>query len=122
MVNVCKKTCKECPFSNQSMKGWLADYDVQDIQNYMSREVSFPCHMMMSKDDMDANETKEAIANGEMSLCRGYVESVIKSAKMPYANKQLVEAIAQVREEGLSDNTMSIFEFINHHTISVKKL
>jgi len=100
------------------MKGWLADYEIQDFQNYMSREVSFPCHMMMTKDNLDANETKEAITNGEMSLCRGYVESIIKSAKMPYMNKQLVEAIAQVKEEGLSNNTMSIFEFRTYHTLN----
>ena len=111
----CAKQCKECPFSKNSMQGWLSDYTGQDIINFMNAEASFPCHMQMTDGSLDIEQTKEAIEKGEMKLCRGYVECVIKSAKSPYKNEQLVEAIKLVKEEGLSENTMDIFEFLEHH-------
>lgn len=113
----CAKMCKECPFSKNSLKGWLSDYTGQDILNFMSAEASFPCHLQMSDGDLNIDETKEAIANGKMKLCRGYVECIIKSGKSPYVNKQLVDVIAMVREEGLSDDSMNIFEFLEHHNV-----
>lgn len=113
----CAKMCKECPFSNKSMKGWLSGYGKQDILDFMSAEVSFPCHLQMSDGDLNSFETQKAIENGEMKLCRGYVECTIKSAKSPYQNKQLVDAIKVVKEEGLSDNSMDIFEFLKHHNL-----
>jgi len=117
-VSVCPKMCKECPFSKNAMPGWLADYTPQDIQNYMSHEAFFPCHMMMPEgvDDMNQQQVQDAIAAGEMKFCRGYVESMIKSGKMPYKNKALVEAYNKVKAEGVSPNTMNIFEFTKHHT------
>jgi hypothetical protein len=113
---VCKSTCSECPFSNKSQRGWLSDYTLDDFKNYMAAEVSFPCHMQMSKDDKTVEEAAEAVNRGEMTLCRGYVECVIKSAKMPYKNDALMKAVEMVNDEGLSEHTMSIFEFIEHHT------
>jgi len=114
-VNMCSKACGECPFRKNSMAGWLADYSTEDIVAYMRGDVSFPCHMTMTNDDMSPADCKDAIERGEMKLCRGYVEMLIKSAKMPSTNQQLLDAMEQVRKEGLSDNTMSIFEFIEHH-------
>lgn len=115
-VTVCKTTCKECPFSNKSQRGWLSDYTIDDFQKYMAGEATFPCHMQMSVDDKTVEEAKEAVNKGEMTLCRGYVESVIKSAKMPYKNEVLIKAVELVKEEGLSEHTMDIFEFREHHT------
>lgn len=115
IVTFCAKTCKECPFSNTSLNGWLADYTFEDIQAMMATEKSFPCHMQLSENNLTFEEAEKAINDGKIKLCRGYVECIIKSAKSPYKNKQLVDAIAKVKAEGLSDNTMSIIEFRQHH-------
>ena len=116
-VNLCPKICGECPFSNRSMKGFLADYEIEDFYKFMSSEVAFPCHMRMGEEDVDAQEAEGKISNGEMTICRGYVESLIKSGKSPKHSEILKKAIKQVKEDGLSDKTMSIFDFQKHHTI-----
>lgn len=113
----CAKTCKECPFSNKSMSGWLSDYTGQDILNFKNAEASFPCHMQMPDKDMSVEETQKAIDNGEMKLCRGYVEFIIKSAKRISRNEQLAKAIEEVKAEGLSEHTMDMFEFFKHHKL-----
>jgi hypothetical protein len=120
-INVCAKQCNECPFSNKSIPGWLADYTTEDIQQYMFNEAFFPCHKMMKEDDMTQDQVQEAIQAGEIKFCRGYVESMIKSAKMPYKNKLLVEVFKKVKEEGLSETSMDIMEFREHHTKLTKK-
>lgn len=116
-VVVCKKLCSDCPFSKKSMAGFLADYTIEDFQKYMSNEASFPCHKMMSVGDKSVEETHEEIKNGKMKFCRGYVESVIKSAKMPRSNDLLIKAMEIVKEDGLSEDSMDIFEFRKFHTL-----
>ncbi len=112
---VCKKMCGDCPFSKKSTKGFLADYTVQDFVDYHRMEVSFPCHKV-TPTDMDVKQTHQAIQDGSMHFCRGYVESVIKSCKMPL-NPLLKEAIEIVKKDGLSDDSMSIHDFVKNHTI-----
>lgn len=113
--NTCAKVCKECPFSKNSIPGWLADYSIDDIQSYMNNEALFPCHLMLSEESLSQEDVQDKIESGELKLCRGYVESVIKSAKSPRYNKHLIEAIAKVKSEGLSDETMAIWDFRKHH-------
>jgi len=115
----CAKTCKECPFSNTSLPGWLSDYTGQDILNFKNAEASFPCHMQMTDGDLSVEQTQQAIDKGEMKLCRGYVEFVIKSCKQVTKNEQLAKAIEEVKADGLSDHTMSMFEFFKHHKLEV---
>jgi hypothetical protein len=112
---ICKKICNECPFSNKSLSGWLGGYSIDDIIKFQREEISFPCHMMMSNGDMSLIEADKAIKNGSIKLCRGYVESIIKSAKSPFMNKTLVQAISEVRAEGLSEDSMAIWNFKKHH-------
>jgi len=114
-VNICSKLCGECPFSKNSPQGWLAEYTVDDIKTYQNQEVLFPCHLMVKDEDMSQGEVTEAIENGDMKLCRGYVESMIKSCKMPKYSETLKQAIAIVKEQGLSENSMSIWDFKKHH-------
>ena len=95
---VCKKVCSECPFSNQSIKGWLADYSIEDLVQMVTTEQSFPCHKLMDH-GMDSGEAQDLIQDGEMKLCRRFVESIIKSAKMPKYNQQLIQAMDQVKKE-----------------------
>ena len=113
-IVVCKKMCNDCPFSKTSMKGFLADYTIEDFIAYQRSSTSFPCHKMMSDGDMSPEETHKAIENGEMKLCRGYVESIIKSCKKP-DTEILSKAVEFVREDGLSDNSMAIWDFKEFH-------
>lgn len=114
-MNVCAKLCNECPFSKNSAAGWLADYSVGDIQDFMNHEGLFPCHKMVEGDELSQEEVKEKIESGELKLCRGYMESMIKTAKMPKFNKLLLQARALVKEQGMSADSMSLFEFAKHH-------
>lgn len=115
--NHCAKLCKECPFSNKSMKGWLADYTTDDIKTFFDNEISFPCHLLI-KNDLSVDEAETSIVKGEMKLCRGYVEMYIKSCKSPKLNQTLIDAVNSIRDNNdLSDDSMSIHQFINHHKL-----
>ncbi|BAV39328.1 hypothetical protein BPT24_204 [Tenacibaculum phage pT24] len=111
---VCVKLCKDCPFSKTSLKGFLADYEVDDFTRMMSANFSFPCHKNV-KDDMTLEAVQQKINNSEMFHCRGYIESFIKSGRTGYGNPKLQEAIDEVKKQGLSDNSMSDYEFKYHH-------
>ena len=112
---VCIKICNDCPFSNKSIRGWLADYSVNDIVDFQSNEAFFPCHKMMTENNLSQEDVRSAIMDGKMKLCRGYVESIIKSAKSPKFNSILKEAITIVKAQGLSKESMAIWDFIKHH-------
>lgn len=114
-MSVCKKVCNECPFSNKSLSGWLGGYEVEDLISFQREETSFPCHKMMTDSDLSQSQADKAIKNGGMKLCRGYVESIIKSCKSPFMNKTLVQAIAEVKAEGLSEDSMAIWDVKKHH-------
>ena len=120
-IKVCPSLCGDCPFSVNSMRGWLANYTVQDFIDMVSEEISFPCHKMM-KEGCNSDETKKAIDTGEMKLCRGYIECLIKSSKMPYKNEQIVEVIKIVQKEGVSEKSMDLHEFTKHHNINQKTI
>lgn len=112
----CEKLCNECPFSKNSPNGWLADYSVDDIKEIMNQEGLFPCHMLMPDQDMNQYQVNRAIETGELKLCRGYIESMIKSGKLPRYNQLLKDEIDRVKTDGLSENSMPIWEFIKHHS------
>jgi len=99
------------------MKGFLADYSTDDFRQFMNMELLFPCHMLV-KGTMSAQDAHDAIAAGEMRLCRGYVESMAKSCKSP-RDREFAEVVKSVKEAGLSSNSMSIFEFQKYHTIDI---
>jgi len=114
-LNFCAKLCNECPFSNQSVPGWLAEYSIADFSMMQNSEQLFPCHMMQT-DDLTNDEVIEKIEIGELKLCRGYVESLVKSCKMPKFNNILLEARKIVKEQGLSENSMSMHQFQKYHS------
>lgn len=117
-VRLCnKKTCGDCPFSNKSMRGFLADYTIEDFKNFKQAEINFPCHKHMNDGGMSALEAHSRVASGEMPLCRGYVESFIKSGAMPKKNTTLMEAIEVAKLDRLNENTMSMIEFIEFHDL-----
>lgn len=115
--NLCgSKMCNECPFSKNSLPGWLADYTPDEVIEFVTNEGLFPCHKMVKGDDLDQDEVEEKIESGEMKLCRGFVESIIKSAKSPRYNQTLIEAMKEVRAEGTSPESMAIWDFKKHHS------
>ena len=116
-ITVCKKLCGDCPFSKKSFKGFLADYTIQDFVDFQNNDVSFPCHKVMTDGDNSLDKVQKMFDNNELYFCRGYVESFIRSAKMPRTNTKLKEAIDIVRKEGLSDNGMSMHEFRKFHKL-----
>jgi hypothetical protein len=112
-MNLCgEKKCVECPFSKQSLSGWLADYTVEDLLMYMQFEVPFPCHMAMPNEDIPVTEIESKVLSGELPLCRGYMEMFKKSCKMPKKNwmSDILKTIT------LDKNSMNSMEFYNHHT------
>lgn len=113
-IIVCKKMCGSCPFSKNSLKGFLANYELKNFTDMMSNDFSLPCHNTVKK-DTTLEVIQQQIDNGEIHHCRGYVESYIKSCRIPRNNESLKRAIEQVKSEGLSDESMSDIEFRKHH-------
>jgi hypothetical protein len=105
--------CNDCPFSKNSLKGFLADYKVQDFVTFMNNEVLFPCHKIVPDVGMYVKDLSPLVQKGVLRLCRGYTESMSKSAKIP-RDRQFASIIKNIP---LSEESMSIFEFIEHHTI-----
>ena len=67
------------------------------------------------KHDTDLNSVQAKVRAGKLKLCRGYAESMIKSCKVPrdFEFKQLLQNL----KGEMSPDSMSIFEFIDHHTL-----
>ena len=115
-VKVCTKLCNDCPFSNTSMKGFLAEYSFSDIKVFMQTDTLFPCHKVLPNEfSKTPAETSEHVKQGDFALCRGYAESMIKSCVSP-KNKDLKNLLEKVREEGISEHSMSMCDFEKHHT------
>jgi hypothetical protein len=57
-----------------------------------------PNHEAIKDDDMNQAEVEKELKEGHILLCRGFVESFVKSAKMPKHNKILIDAVNQVKK------------------------
>ena len=94
------------------MRGFLCGYEVKDFIAFHQNDTLFGCHKQLDSDttvaDMESKVRKEKV-----NLCRGYVESLKKSCKVP----RNLELALKVREVIVGDDTMSIFEFVTHHAI-----
>src|SRR5580765_3841917 len=44
-----KKPCKECPFKNDSFKGYLGGFTVEETLQAANSEQSFSCHLTRDK-------------------------------------------------------------------------
>ncbi|MFA6199234.1 MAG: hypothetical protein WC679_02345 [Bacteroidales bacterium] len=117
MIDICKKLCNDCPFSSKSMPGFLGGYTIDDIMQFMQFDALFPCHKFL-QDDTQLSVVNSGVRRGEIPLCRGYGEMMIKSCKLPKA-PAFSQVLKEIKESGnISDDSMSIFEFIKHHTIT----
>lgn len=114
-VKMCgEKPCSECPFANDSMRGFLADYTIDDLLTLYRFDVPFPCHKTMSKGNVEIGMLRKLIQSGKMQVCRGYLEMMKKSCKRPEGF--LADIFAEVE---VSDRAMNTMEFVKHHTIEL---
>lgn len=116
-LSICEKVCPQCPFRKNAGPGWLGPHSVEEIQETMSREALFSCHMKRT-DDVEFN--KMAVEVGQHPICRGFVISASKSCKRFGGNPDTGQELWRL-QEGLDrsspefDEIMSIYEFIEHH-------
>lgn len=114
-LKVRKLKCDECPFKPTSIKGWLGEHTVDDIKKAMSNEQLFSCHSHRVKD-----ETTTAILteSGKIPICRGFIESSLKSAKIFGKNPFTGVALKELQNEVRKEEAMSIFDFMEHHNLN----
>lgn len=113
-MKMCSKLCKECPFSKQALKGWLGPHTVDEIHKMMSDEYPFTCHLAR-----DSDTTLINVKKGQYPICRGFVASATKSAKLFGSDfefgvhlKQLQSQITQQDK----NQVMAIWEFKEYHS------
>jgi hypothetical protein len=105
----CKKMCNECPFSPDSLPGWLAGYEPIDLHRIVMAELPFPCH----KTHIDRELTWEEGGTKENPLCRGALIYMRKNAKQP-RNPEIQKHTNTVTKEDF-ELVMSTPEFLEHH-------
>jgi hypothetical protein len=92
------------------MPGFLADYTVDDFVAFQRTDFPFPCHKHV-EESIPQYTAIIRVESLDIPLCRGYVESMKRSAKKP-RDKEFAKLVSEIE---LSPDSMSIFEFINHH-------
>ncbi len=123
-LSVCAKVCKECPFKRGSLKGWLGGLSIEETLEHMNKERFFSCHMTRGE---DTEENFIQIIQGKQPICRGFMISAQKSAKLfgngltaSRALKALQENIDVTEEE--KDEVMTAWEFRKYHSDSLIKV
>ena len=111
-IKVCQNMCGGCPFSSKSMKGFLADYSIDDIRYFLNHSVFFTCHKHMDV-NLPQSEIKREVIKRQLPLCRGFMECMVKSCITP-RDLDLAKARNSIKSD-LSPDSMSIFEFDEHH-------
>lgn len=119
-LKVCKKLCNECPFTNNSLPGWLGEATVQETLDAMQFETLFSCHK--TRQHEDPNKNLYEVMTGQQPICRGFVLSAKKSCKMfgqhpvnGAALKELQNQIELTEEE--REVILTRWEFKDYHTI-----
>lgn len=116
-MKACKKMCKECPFHQDSLPGWLGPWQTSDFLTMFSEETPFACHTQIQ----DYVVGFDQVENEEIDVCKGYILSAIKSAKMfgsrfPYGQDlKLIQD--NLRGDDELDKTLDIFEFNKRHKL-----
>lgn len=111
-MKICSKICKECPFSNKSMPGWLGPHSIEEILDSQQFEHPFSCHMQRTEDSSISD-----ILTGELQICRGWVASATKSCKKFGQNPLypgLSELQNQIKPEEL-EGVLARWEFRKYH-------
>ena len=114
-LTMCKKVCKECPFSENSAPGWLGEHTVEEVQESIQFERLFSCHLQRTE---FADINQEEMESGVQNICRGFVISASKSCKRfgqnPSNGEELLklqQRISKKEHEGI----LNKWDFKKHH-------
>ena len=114
-LTMCKTVCNDCPFSKDSLRGWLGPHTLEEILDTQQYEGLFSCHMRR-KDE----SSEEEIRNGSLPICRGFIASASASCKLfgqtPTTGPEL-KRLQDMLTPNDKENILSRWEFKNHHTI-----
>lgn len=116
-LTICKKLCNECPFSKNSLPGWLGSHTVQGILDSQQFEGLFSCHKVRGENE---SENEKKILSGEHPICRGYVLSATVSCKVFGQNGKTGKELRRLQNENRpSDEEKELilkrWEFKEHH-------
>ena len=109
-MKVCKNICSECPFSKNSVPGWLGPYNSpQELHRLvMVADQPFPCH---KKQDMTLE--KGDIGTKRYPLCRGSLAYMKKNAKR-HKIPEIQEKMDNLTDSDIK-SVFSVPKFIEHH-------
>ncbi len=107
-MEACSKPCKECPFREDSLPGWLADYTPEELHRIVMNEIPFPCHLTHDEDIEWDQAGKE-----DTPLCAGALRYMKKGAKSP--RRQDLAFHVNKLTIGDCDGILSVPDFFTHH-------
>lgn len=109
----CKEMCDECPFSKNSLPGFLGPYESPESLHtiVMMREIPFPCHKTHPFNDADLSDV-----GTKYPLCAGALAYMAKNAKLPRDSnlRQLVLSVSDKEKA----NVFSVSNFLKHHCVN----
>lgn len=115
-LEICPKVCKECPFLNTSIRGYLGPYQADEIMDIQQYEGLFGCHLQLGQNE---KENQSKILSGEIKICRGYILSATLSCKQfgqnPIYGKALRELQNKVNSEEGKEKILTKFNFRQYH-------
>ena len=117
---VCSKVCRECPFSNKSLKGWLGPASVDTMLEFQQNEGLFSCHLQRGE---DPEQNLEEITDGKQRICRGYMISAKLSCKSFGQNPETGKALKELSDtleisEEEKETILKRWEFKKYHTFA----
>ena len=111
-MRTCERICKECPFVNNSLRGWLGPHSIDEMLIHFQFDVPFSCHMTRKHDSKP-----EDIENGKLPVCRGFIAACNKSAKL-FRRSELLALQHKVKAEQIENESevMTTWEFVQYHS------
>lgn len=116
-LTMCKKICNQCPFSKNSMRGWLGPHSIEEILHVQQMEGLFSCHM--TRED---ETTVEDIKEGRTPICRGFIASASASCKLFGQNPETGNALRELQDQITPEEKKEVlprWEFKNHHELEL---
>lgn len=114
-MKTCQKICNQCPFRKDSAKGWLGHMKASDLVDSIKFELIFGCHLLLSD---DAQQNVKDMKNGIIPICRGFLASSRKSAKMfgsnPLYGEHLLRLQKTITDEE-KDLVLATWEIEKYH-------
>lgn len=115
-MKVCSRVCNECPFSSNSLPGYLGPHATNDIIQMMNFEHPFSCHL-----HRDEETTYDDIKNGLVPVCRGFMVSASLSCKMFGGSLEFGSDLKRIQDQVKKDmiekegSILNKVDFIKYH-------